>query len=105
MPQQAGAPRPAWSSATPRPRVAVLIPAHDEAANIATTLTALREQTRQPDRVIVIADNCTDDTAEIARAHGAEVYETVGNTDKKAGALNQALGRRFRRSATTDRRE
>lgn len=41
--------------------------------------------------MIVVADNCTDETASIAAAHGAEVFATVGNTEKKAGALNQAL--------------
>ncbi|MGY1669259.1 glycosyltransferase [Geodermatophilus sp. SYSU D00710] len=94
----------AEDSGTASTRLVVLIPAHDEAANIGVTLTALRQQTRRPDRVVVIADNCTDDTAAIARAHGAEVYETVGNTDKKAGALNQAIVQRFRRTAGTDRR-
>ncbi|MEI4273338.1 glycosyltransferase [Klenkia sp. LSe6-5] len=89
----------------PVPRIVVLIPAHDEAATITATLQALRSQTRQPDRVVVVADNCTDDTAALAAACGAEVFETVGNTDKKAGALNQALQRRFRRTASTDRRE
>jgi poly-beta-1,6-N-acetyl-D-glucosamine synthase len=82
----------------------VLIPAHDEAAGIADTLVALGRQTRRPDRVVVIADNCSDDTAAIARACGAEVVETVGNTDKKAGALNQALALRFRRGGEADRR-
>ncbi|MFZ4520038.1 MAG: glycosyltransferase family 2 protein [Microthrixaceae bacterium] len=71
--------------------VTVLIPAHDEAASIGATLDSLALQEPRPDRVIVVADNCTDATAEIARAHGAEVFETVGNTGKKAGALNQAL--------------
>jgi cellulose synthase/poly-beta-1,6-N-acetylglucosamine synthase-like glycosyltransferase len=88
-----------------RSRVVALIPAHDEAATIATTLQALRRQTRPPDRIVVIADNCSDDTAGIARAHGAEVFATVGNTEKKAGALNQALAQRFRRTAATDRRD
>jgi hypothetical protein len=32
-----------------------------------------------------------DATARIAREHGVEVIETVGNTEKKAGALNQVL--------------
>ena len=91
-------------STTSTARVVVLVPAHDEAASIGTTLRALQAQTRRPDRVVVVADNCTDDTVAIARAAGAEVVETVGNTDKKAGALNQALERRFRRSATSDRR-
>lgn len=88
-----------------RARLVVLVPAHDEGATIAETLTALTHQTRPADRVVVVADNCGDDTAAIARAHGAEVYETAGNTDKKAGALNQALVRRFRRAATEDRRD
>ncbi|MGY1734830.1 glycosyltransferase family 2 protein [Geodermatophilus sp. SYSU D00684] len=88
----------------PAARLVVLIPAHDEAATIGDTLDALQRQTRRPDRVVVVADNCTDDTARIARERGAEVYETVGNTDKKAGALNQAIVQRFRRTATADRR-
>lgn len=87
-----------------RPRLVVLIPAHDEAENIGETLVALTRQSRRPDRVIVVADNCTDDTAVIARRHGAEVFATVGNVDKKAGALNQALATRFRRTAAADRR-
>jgi cellulose synthase/poly-beta-1,6-N-acetylglucosamine synthase-like glycosyltransferase len=71
--------------------VTVLIPAHNEARSIGATLDSLRAQEPPPDRVIVIADNCTDATEAIARAHGAEVFVTVGNTQKKAGALNQAL--------------
>jgi biofilm PGA synthesis N-glycosyltransferase PgaC len=87
---------PAAAIACPGPlRLTVLMPAHDESVTIAATLTSLSAQTRAPDRVIVIADNCTDDTAEIARARGAEVMTTVGNTAKKAGALNQALDRLF----------
>ena len=71
--------------------VTVLIPAHNEAASIAATLDSLGSQDPAPNRVIVVADNCTDTTESIARAHGAEVFVSVGNTHKKAGALNQAL--------------
>lgn len=71
--------------------VTVLVPAHNEAEGILETLESLGRQTRRPDRVIVVADNCTDDTEQIARRQGAEVIRTVGNTDKKAGALNFAL--------------
>jgi poly-beta-1,6-N-acetyl-D-glucosamine synthase len=70
--------------------VIALIPAHNEAESLGDTLQALAEQTMQPVRVIVIADNCVDVTADIARANGAEVFTTVGNTERKAGALNQA---------------
>lgn len=71
--------------------VAVLIPAHNEEADIEETLQSAAAQTRRPDRVIVMADNCTDDTVRLAREANAEVIETVGNTQKKAGALNQFL--------------
>ncbi len=71
--------------------VTVLIPAHNEADRIGSTLDGLRAQTRPPDRVIVVSDNCTDATPDIVRARGFEVFETVDNVYKKAGALNQAL--------------
>jgi cellulose synthase/poly-beta-1,6-N-acetylglucosamine synthase-like glycosyltransferase len=71
--------------------VTVLIPAHNEAASIGATLDSLNAQDPAPNRIIVVADNCTDATSSIARAHGAEVLVTVGNNHKKAGALNQAL--------------
>lgn len=74
-----------------RVRVTVLIPAHDEESSLPTTLRALAEQTRPADRIIVIADNCSDNTVQIARDMGHEALETVDNVDKKAGALNQAL--------------
>ena len=73
----------------------VLVPAHDEQLTIAATLESLWGQTRPPDRVIVVADNCTDDTTVIARQHKAEVFTTIDNSHKKAGALNQALTRMF----------
>ena len=76
-------------------RLTVLVPAHNESLTIAATLESLWGQTRPPDKVVVVADNCTDDTADIARRHRAEVYTTVDNTDKKAGGLNQALARMF----------
>jgi cellulose synthase/poly-beta-1,6-N-acetylglucosamine synthase-like glycosyltransferase len=76
-----------------QPRVIALLPAHNEAESIAATLAALRDQTRVPDVVIVICDNCTDDTARIAAEHGATVWSTEGNSHKKAGALNFALER------------
>ncbi len=69
----------------------VLIPAHNEADRIRATLDSLRDQQEPPERIVVVADNCTDATERLARAAGVEVFRTVDNTDKKAGALNQAL--------------
>ncbi len=56
-------------------RLAVLMPAHDEEAGIVATVTALRSELRPGDRLLVVADNCTDRTAELARGAGAEVVE------------------------------
>lgn len=39
----------------------------------------------------MVADNCTDGTVALATGAGAEVFETVGTVDKKAGGLHQAL--------------
>ncbi|MFI9485811.1 glycosyltransferase family 2 protein [Promicromonospora sp. NPDC052451] len=69
----------------------VLIPAHNEADGITETVTALSRQTRPPDEILVVSDNSTDDTVDLAERAGAYVAETVGNTHKKAGALNQVL--------------
>jgi cellulose synthase/poly-beta-1,6-N-acetylglucosamine synthase-like glycosyltransferase len=74
------------------PRVIVLIPAYNEEGCIGDALYSVWTQSRLPDRVIVVADNCSDGTAAVARIWDAEVYETVNNRHKKAGALNQALG-------------
>ncbi len=59
----------------PRPRVAVLIPAHNEADAIAFTLQGIRAQLIAGDRMLVVADNCSDDTARIAAEAGAETIE------------------------------
>lgn len=74
-----------------RPYVLVLVPAHNEEAVIGDTIASLRQQTAPADRIVVILDNCTDNTGAVAQAMGAETFTTAGNTNKKAGALNQAM--------------
>jgi len=54
-------------------RVAVLVPAHNESTNVLPTIAYLRRQLGPRDRLLVIADNCNDNTAELARAAGAQV--------------------------------
>ncbi|MFN9174324.1 MAG: glycosyltransferase family 2 protein [Synechocystis sp.] len=53
----------------------ILIPAHNEAAVISTTLDSLLTQVESPSQILVVADNCTDNTADIARHHQVEVLE------------------------------
>jgi cellulose synthase/poly-beta-1,6-N-acetylglucosamine synthase-like glycosyltransferase len=71
--------------------ITALIPAHNEEKLIGATIQSLMNQDRKPDRIIVVADNCTDKTVEVAKSFGVEVFLSVGNDKKKAGALNQVL--------------
>jgi 1,2-diacylglycerol 3-beta-glucosyltransferase len=72
------------SGATPLPKTPlrltafdIVVPAHNEALNIAKTVASLRaiDWPRELFRIVVVADNCTDDTAAMARAAGATVVE------------------------------
>lgn len=80
--------------ATSGMRLVALVPAHNEQEGIGFALSSLQRQTRPPDLVVVVTDNCTDGTEEMVYASGgAIVLPTVGNAHKKAGALNQVLVR------------
>lgn len=63
------------ASSGARPRAAVLVPAHNEGAVIEGTLKVISAELKSGDRVVVVADNCDDETAEVARSAGAEVVE------------------------------
>lgn len=67
----------------------VLVPAHNEGEQIADTIQSLLSQTLPPDRIVVLADNCSDDTVAIASRFPVVVHETVDNAYRKSGALNQ----------------
>ena len=74
------------------PQVAILIPAHNEAEVIGQTLESLWPQLKQGDRLIVIADNCSDQTAKIARQQGATVLERQNSVHVGKGyALDYGL--------------
>ncbi len=68
-------------------RFIVVIPAHDEEADIAATVASCRSLEYNPRavRVVVIADNCTDATAKAARDAGAEVLERVDHKRRSKG--------------------
>jgi cellulose synthase/poly-beta-1,6-N-acetylglucosamine synthase-like glycosyltransferase len=66
-------------------RAVILIPAHDEEGGIKTTLESLRPELAPGDTILVIADNCADKTAEVARGLGAEVVERFHETERGKG--------------------
>lgn len=69
----------------PRPRLAVLVPAHNESSVIVATINSIRQQLLEGDRLLVVADNCSDDTAALARAAGAEVVERSNDRQRGKG--------------------
>jgi biofilm PGA synthesis N-glycosyltransferase PgaC len=88
-------------------QVATVIPAYNEQDTIADVLRSLLEQSRLPDVVYVIANNCDDATVDVAaRFEGVhrrrirgndyacriEVHDMGANADKKVGALNYGFG-------------
>ncbi|MHC8332728.1 glycosyltransferase family 2 protein [Pseudomonas sp. LB3P25] len=68
-----------------RPRLAVLVPAHNESSIIVATLNSIRAQLLEGDRLLVVADNCSDDTAALARTAGAEVVERSNDQQRGKG--------------------
>jgi cellulose synthase/poly-beta-1,6-N-acetylglucosamine synthase-like glycosyltransferase len=59
----------------PSPRLGVLVPAHNEGEALLPTVADIRRQLHSGDRLLIVADNCSDDTAATAAAAGAEVIE------------------------------
>ena len=85
---------------TQPPNVAVLIPAHNESFHLIPTLDSLKSLQGDACRILVVADNCTDDTAEQARAQGVEVIERTDATKRGKGyALDFGLAQLTRSGA------
>ena len=75
-----------------RGSVVVLIPAHNESGVLLKTIENTRLQLLAHDRIVVVADNCSDTTAEIARHAGAEVVERFNDLERGKGfALNAGV--------------
>ena len=87
--------RKPYPKAAPKTRFLVLIPARNEERVIAHLIDALRKQNypRELFDIVVAANNCTDRTAEIARAAGVSVFECEGQITCKGDVLHQAIER------------
>lgn len=71
----------------------IVIAARNESAVIGNLLDSINKQ-KYPEslyKIFVVADNCTDDTAKIARKHGAIVYERFDSEHKTKGYALQYL--------------
>lgn len=75
---------------TPAPALAsIVVPAHDEEAVIGRCLSGLLAGARPGElEVVVVANGCTDRTAEVARSFGPDVVVRELETGSKPAALN-----------------
>lgn len=85
--------QPPVASIVPRPSVAVIIPAHNEGEVIADSLRSVKAQLLPGDRLLVVADNCSDNTAAIAHTQGAEVAIRESSERGKGYALDYGIKR------------
>jgi len=85
---------------SPSPKTVVIIPAHDEAAVIGQTILGL-PRSGSKFLVLVVADNCCDDTAAIATSAGAQVIVREDQENRGKG-FALASGREFLRADPPD---
>lgn len=72
---------------TPNKKFAMIVAAHNEEVVIANLIESLKHQDYPKELydIFVIADNCTDSTAEISRKHGAKVFERMNKEKRGKG--------------------
>lgn len=86
--------KPSQLNRKPTTRFAVIIPAHNEELLLPSLLETVQVQDYPSElsSIIVIADNCTDNTAEVARKKGVIVLERFDQHNKGKGyAIKWAL--------------
>ena len=86
-------------------RFMAIIPAHNEEAVVKNLIDSLKAQNYNKDLydIYVIADNCTDNTARVAKEAGAIVYERFDSTKKTKGyALDWFLQQKIKEDAPYD---
>jgi cellulose synthase/poly-beta-1,6-N-acetylglucosamine synthase-like glycosyltransferase len=92
-------PPPAANPSTALPRFCVVTACRDGAACIPGLIESFRAQAYPADRVslFLVADNCSDQSADVARSFGMDVYERHDiHTTGKGNALNEVLDKRLR---------
>lgn len=76
-----------------RPGISVVIPVKDRARLLTQTLRSVTEQSRPPVEIIVVDDGSTDDSAAVARSHGATVITTGARSAGPSAARNAGIAR------------
>ena len=79
------------------PGTTVIIPTYNRAHLISETISALLEQTRPVQEILVVNDGSEDDTSKVVAAFGEEVTQIDKENSGKSDSDNQAIGMSDRR--------
>jgi cellulose synthase/poly-beta-1,6-N-acetylglucosamine synthase-like glycosyltransferase len=82
-------------------KIAVLIPAHNESEVIEETLRSIQPQLKAKDFLVVVADNCTDNTAQIVQNQGVKVLERC-DSERRGKGYALAYGIEFLKTINPD---
>ena len=85
-----------------RKRITVVIPTHNRRAHVLVAIASAQRQTRPAEEIIVVADGCTDGTAEAVRAID-DKRVTLLHLPKAPATAGSTATRRFARRAAKDR--
>lgn len=66
-------------------KVIIVVPAHNEEVVIESTLNSLFLEVPDKKQIVVVADNCTDRTAKIAREFGVDIIERTNQSELGKG--------------------
>lgn len=84
-----------------QPKTVILMPAHDEASTISGTLEQIIPVLSDRVRLLIVADNCSDETAKIVKAYGHEVIER-NDVDRRGKGYALAFGQDYLRKNPPD---
>ena len=85
-------PKVRWPRPPKKPIIAIVIPAHNEGSVLTHSIQSIQPELTEGDSLIVVADNCDDDTASVARRNAAIVWERNDPASRGKGyALNFAI--------------
>lgn len=79
-------------------KTVILMPAHNEGVSIAAIIAKLQPALSANVRLLVVADNCSDDTAQIVRTAGHDIVER-SDPDNRGKGFALAFGREFLKAA------
>ena len=68
-------------------KILTIVPAHNEESTLDSCINGIRNQTIETD-ILVVCDNCTDNTEQLAKSLEVNTLKTINNVHKKNNPLS-----------------